>query len=161
MPDLLPIEAKNANFQILLPNKWNSNHYKPVCLHMAGTGDHYFWRRRHLLAKPLLTKAGIASIILENPYYGSRKPHDQVRSVLHNVSDIFVMGGCLILEALTIFNWCKQQGLGPLGVTGFSMGGHMASLAASCWPHPIVLVPCLSWSTASSVFTEVFMFGIA
>jgi Alpha/beta hydrolase domain containing 18 len=34
------------------------------------------------------------------------------------------------------------------------MGGHMASLAASNYPKPLVLVPCLSWSTASSVFTE-------
>ncbi|KRT79316.1 hypothetical protein AMK59_8655 [Oryctes borbonicus] len=30
----------------------------------------------------------------------------------------------------------------------------MASLAATSWPKPLVLVPCLSWSTASSVFTE-------
>jgi len=30
----------------------------------------------------------------------------------------------------------------------------MASLAAANWPKPISLVPCLSWSTASPVFTE-------
>lgn len=30
----------------------------------------------------------------------------------------------------------------------------MASLAATNWPEPIVLVPCLSWSTASAVFTR-------
>lgn len=30
----------------------------------------------------------------------------------------------------------------------------MASLAATNWPKPISLVPCLSWSTASPVFTE-------
>ena len=35
----------------------------------------------------------------------------------------------------------------------------MASLAASSWPKPIVLVPCLSWSTASSVFTRGVMSG--
>ena len=31
----------------------------------------------------------------------------------------------------------------------------MASLAASNWPKPISLIPCLSWSTASVVFTKV------
>lgn len=31
----------------------------------------------------------------------------------------------------------------------------MASLAATNWPKPLVLVPCLSWSTASPVFTQV------
>lgn len=76
------------------------------------------------------------------------------RSCLHNVSDIVVMGGCLILESLVLFHWCERNGLGPLGITGLSMGGHMASLAATNWPKPLVLVPCLSWSTASAVFTE-------
>ncbi|XP_030375357.1 protein ABHD18 isoform X2 [Scaptodrosophila lebanonensis] len=63
------------------------------------------------------------------------------------------MGGCLILECLVLLHWCERNGFGPLGVTGLSMGGHMASLAATNWPKPIVLVPCLSWSTASAVFT--------
>lgn len=76
------------------------------------------------MAKPLL-KAGIGAIILENPYYGIRKPKDQIRSSLHYVSDIFVMGGCLILECIVLLNWCEQLGYGPLGVTGISMGGHV------------------------------------
>lgn len=50
------------------------------------------------------------------------------RSSLHNVSDIFVMGGCLILESLVLFHWCERNGLGPLGVTGLSMGGHVSLL---------------------------------
>lgn len=31
----------------------------------------------------------------------------------------------------------------------------MASLAVSNWPKPMPLIPCLSWSTASGVFTTV------
>ncbi|XP_026472207.1 protein ABHD18-like isoform X3 [Ctenocephalides felis] len=154
LPDLVPEAAKSAHFQILLPLKWKENNFKPMCLHLAGTGDHYFWRRRNIMAKPLLKESGIGSIILENPFYGLRKPKDQVRSCLHNVTDIFVMGGCLVLESLVLFHWCERNGFGPLGVTGLSMGGHMASLAATNWPKPIVLVPCLSWSTASAVFTR-------
>ncbi|XP_057661892.1 protein ABHD18 isoform X1 [Diorhabda carinulata] len=152
LPGLVPEEVQDCYFQMVLPLKWNSN-YKPICIHLAGTGDHYFWRRRTMMAEPLL-KNGIGAIILENPYYGVRKPKDQIRSSVHYVSDIFVMGGCLILECLVLLNWCERLGFGPLGVTGISMGGHMASLAASNWPKPLVLVPCLSWSTASSVFTE-------
>lgn len=33
----------------------------------------------------------------------------------------------------------------------------MASLAAASWPKPIVLVPCLSGTTAAGVFTEVII----
>ncbi|XP_021940977.1 protein ABHD18 isoform X2 [Zootermopsis nevadensis] len=154
LPGIVPKESETAYFQVLLPKKWNSSHYKPICLHLAGTGDHGFWRRRQMMAKPLLKEGGIASIILENPFYGLRKPKDQVRSSLHNVTDIIVMGGCLILESLVLFHWCENNGFGPLGVTGMSMGGHMASLAATNWPKPIVLVPCLSWSSATPVFTQ-------
>lgn len=76
------------------------------------------------MVKPLL-KEGIASIILENPFYGSRKPKDQLRSCLMNVSDIFVMGGCLILECIALLHWCERNGFGPMGITGLSMGGHV------------------------------------
>uniref|UniRef100_A0A182T5E6 Protein ABHD18 n=1 Tax=Anopheles maculatus TaxID=74869 RepID=A0A182T5E6_9DIPT len=154
MPGLVPDVAQNAHFQILLPLKWNDERFKPICIHLAGTGDHYFWKRRNLIAKPLLKEANLGAIILENPFYGLRKPKEQRASSLQNVSDIFVMGGCLVLESLVLLNWCERNGYGPLGITGLSMGGHMASLAATNWPKPLVLVPCLSWSTASSVFTE-------
>lgn len=154
LPGLVPDVVQHAHFQILLPLKWNDERYKPMCIHLAGTGDHYFWKRRNLIAKPLLKEANLGAIILENPFYGARKPKDQRASSLHNVSDIFVMGGCLVLESLVLLNWCERNGYGPLGITGLSMGGHMASLAATNWPKPLVLVPCLSWSTASSVFTE-------
>lgn len=154
LPGIMPDETITAHFQLVLPRKWHSHKVKPVCLHLAGTGDHFFWRRRNLIAKPLLKESGIGSLLLENPFYGSRKPQNQIRSSLHNVCDIFIMGGCLIMESIVLLNWCEQQGFGPLGLTGLSMGGHMASLAATSWPKPIPLVPCLSWSTASPVFTQ-------
>lgn len=158
IPEVVPKEVEIARFQMLLPKEWPKNHLKPVCLHLAGTGDHFFWRRRILMAKPLL-KHGIASILLENPFYGLRKPNNQKRSSLHNVSDIFVMGGCLVLESLALFHWCESQGFGPLAITGISMGGHMASLAGSNWHKPLAIIPCLSWTTASCVFTQGVMSG--
>ncbi|XP_026037467.1 protein ABHD18 isoform X2 [Astatotilapia calliptera] len=75
------------------------------------------------------------------------------RSSLKNVSDLFVMGGALILESTVLLRWLEREGYWPLGMTGISMGGYMASLAVTNWPKPIPLIPCLSWSTASSVFT--------
>ncbi|CAF1377564.1 unnamed protein product [Rotaria sordida] len=54
------------------------------------------------------------SILLENSYYGLRKPPDQSRSSLLYVTDLYIMA---ILH-------------------GFSLGGHMASLAFTKWPDP-------------------------
>ncbi|XP_042349068.1 protein ABHD18 [Plectropomus leopardus] len=151
VPGILPPEAVKASFQFIVPKRWQKN--RPVCIHLAGTGDHFFWRRRTLMARPMVKEAGMASLLLENPYYGYRKPKDQLRSCLKNVSDLFVMGGALILESTVLLRWLEREGYWPLGMTGISMGGYMASLAVTNWPKPIPLIPCLSWSTASSVFT--------
>lgn len=154
-PGLLPKESEKAYFQVIIPKKWPQQGRKPLCLHLAGTGDHHFWRRRNLMAKPLAKEYGIASVLLENPFYGMRKPNNQVRSSLRHVVDLFIMGAALILESLVLLHWCDRQEYGPLGITGISMGGHMASLACTAWPKPLAIVPCLSWSTASCVFTQV------
>ncbi|CAL8356821.1 unnamed protein product [Merluccius merluccius] len=151
VPGILPPEAVKARFQFIVPKKWQKN--KPVCIHLAGTGDHFFWRRRTLMARPMVKEAGMASLLLENPYYILVLNHLFLRSCLKNVSDLFVMGGALILESAVLLNWLEREGFWPLGMTGISMGGYMASLSVTNWPKPIPLIPCLSWSTASSVFT--------
>lgn len=115
-PELIPQKVRTCYFQLIVPKNWNDD-FHPVVMHFAGTGDHYFWKRRNLMAKHLL-KRGIASIIIENPFYGLRKPESQVRSCLHYVSDIFVMGGCLILESIALNHWLENNGFGPLGLTG-------------------------------------------
>ncbi|KAG1667218.1 Protein ABHD18 [Nymphon striatum] len=114
LPEVVPQESVIARFQVITPKTWKSSH-KPICLHLAGTGDHVI-----------------------NFCFN--------RSSLHNVSDLFVMGSCLILESLALFHWCERQGYGPLGITGISMGGHMASIAGCNWHKPIALTPCLSWT---------------
>lgn len=39
VPDIMPIESVIARFQFIVPKEWNSK-YRPVCIHLAGTGDH-------------------------------------------------------------------------------------------------------------------------
>lgn len=67
LPGIMPEEVETANFQVILPKTWKTG-LKPICLQLAGTGDHFFWRRKAFMADPLLKEAGIASIILENPF---------------------------------------------------------------------------------------------
>ena len=66
--------------------------------------------------------------MLENPFYGSRKPPGQVRSQLNHVSDLFVMGLALIFECLVLRKWLEGEGLEPVGLTGVSMGGHVRNI---------------------------------
>lgn len=155
LPDVLPQECHRACFQAVLPNRWTwPGQLKPLVLQFAGTGDHFFWRRRKLMALPMVKEKGIGSIILENPFYGVRKPRGQLRSSLRHVSDLFVMGAQLILESRVLLNWAENEGYGPFCSHGISMGGHMASLAASAYPKPIALVPCLTATSASVTFCQ-------
>ena len=80
---LLPEESKTCNFRLIVPRGWGefgqdaSN--KRVCLHYAATGDHSFSRRQRHLGTPLARDHNIASLIVENPFYNSRKPKKQVK----------------------------------------------------------------------------------
>jgi hypothetical protein len=89
-------------------------------------------------------------------FFDNRKPKEQFRSSLREVSDLFLMGACLILESAVLYDWIERTmgWSGPIVSHGISMGGHMASLGATVWPKPIVLVPCLSWSSGSITFTR-------
>uniref|UniRef100_A0A915N4N3 Uncharacterized protein n=1 Tax=Meloidogyne javanica TaxID=6303 RepID=A0A915N4N3_MELJA len=83
-----------------------------LIIHLAPTGDDTYWRRYNGFVKPLLA-LGVSSILLQNPFYGERKP------------------------------------------SSVSMGGHMASLAVTnIRDKPISLIPLLSWTSASPVFTQ-------
>lgn len=118
-----------AHFQLVLPRDHRLGIDSiPIGICYAGTGDQGYSRRRMLTALPLLKEYRIGTIILENPFYGLRKPRQQQRSSLYYVSDLFVMGGALMLETMALLHWCQRMKLGPAILHGFSLGGHMASL---------------------------------
>ena len=60
------------------------------------------------MAGPMVKEREIGSILIENPYYGLRKPRKQLRSSLFYVSDLFVMGAALILESQVVLAWAKE-----------------------------------------------------
>ena len=82
VPGFLPPESLTARFQLVTPRLWRAaaggggGGSRPVVVLLPGTGEHGFLRRRHLISRPL-ARAGIASLILEGPYYGPRRPRAQ------------------------------------------------------------------------------------
>ncbi|GMT01587.1 hypothetical protein PENTCL1PPCAC_23761, partial [Pristionchus entomophagus] len=149
-PSHCPSPINQCPFTVIMPERGA----KRVVIHLAGTGDHSYWRRERGLAGPLLEE-GTASILVCNPFYGQRKPKEQHRSSLHNVSDLFVMGASLISECLFILNWAKERyGFTHAVISGVSMGGFMASLAATNIPYPVGCVPLLSAVSAAPSYTK-------
>ena len=81
------------------------------------------------------------------------KCHARGSHLLH-VTDLFAMGAALVLESLVLFKWCESKGYGPLGISGISMGGHMASLASGFYDKPVSVIPCMSSVSSSLVFVD-------
>lgn len=63
------------------------------------------------------------------------------RSQLLHVSDLLVMGLALIMECHLLLPWLEGEGLGPVGLTGISMGGHVSN-----WGEGHVGVPSFVWT---------------
>lgn len=148
---LLPEESTVAEALVLLPAGFN--HSTPVCVQLAATGDEGFAARLQLVAQPLL-KVGIGSVIVENPYYGCRRPQNQLRTYLRSVSDLWAMGLAVVAEARALLHWLSEQGFQSLGVVGVSMGGAMASQAAALTPLPLAVCSCIAPHCATGVFLE-------
>lgn len=147
----LPQESAKASFLIVLPLGWDSS--TRVCIHLACTGDQGYTRRQRLLAEPLL-EHGIGSLILENPYYGARRPKDQKDTYINTVADLWLMGLTAATEARVILAWLKEQGFKRLGISGISMGGQITSHVAALYPEPLAACACIAPSCASTVFLD-------
>ena len=106
---------------------------KGVCLLMAAFNDHGFNTRMKLADR--LAQHGIASLLLENPYYGTRRPTSG--QPLRTVIDFFEMGAAAVLEGRSILAAERRQSTTPLGVAGYSMGGNVAVLISATASFPI------------------------
>lgn len=149
--EAFPKECHKASVELVLPK--SASDPPPICLHFAATGDTGLVRRRNLMAVPL-AQMGIASLILENPFYGSRKPSRQRGFSPTHVLDLWSMANATVSEGVTLLSWLKRQGYDAKGVTGISMGGYMAGLVGSCYEGEVCVIPCLAPHSGASVFTE-------
>ncbi|EME31655.1 hypothetical protein Gasu_10390 isoform 1 [Galdieria sulphuraria] len=146
-----PGETRMARFLLVEPlYKSDSS----LVIHLAATGDHGYNRRLFCFALPLANH-GISSVILENPYYGSRKPVHQVGSKLAYVQDLLLLGFATILECMSIAKYFSEDvEYRSMCFTGLSQGGLHAAMAASLYPFSVATVAAFSPHSAVPVFTD-------
>lgn len=147
--DRLPEAARTARVRMLRPA---SGEPRAVCVHFAASGDQGFGLRLRLAA-PLVAH-GIAAVVLENPYYGRRRPPGQPGTALRTVSDLLLMASATVREGRALLAWLGRQGHRRLGVCGYSMGGQMSAYVASAWPRPLAVAALAPSNSPASVFTE-------
>lgn len=177
--ELLPTESRTAYFQLVTPRQWHEEKVTPtlkevegrrmssqilsslkdgadrrLVVILPGTGEHRYTRRLCCLALPL-AQQGVASIILEGPFYGKRKPRKQRGSKLRHVSDLPVLGRATVEEAISLLSWSKEVLNVPLlCVAGGSMGGLHAAMTGAYTPFPIAVTSWLGPPSAVPVFTK-------
>ena len=147
---VLPAESRLGHVQLLMPDGATTD--TPVCLHLASTGEQGF-AVRSFFAAPLLRR-GIGALLLENPFYGLRRPAGQFRCSLRTVRDQFAMNYTTVVEARSLLAWLRRQGHGQIGVTGYSQGGVMSAFAAALTAFPVAAVPRGAATAAGPIFLE-------
>jgi hypothetical protein len=118
---------------------------------MAALNDHGF-STRFALARHL-ARLGIASVLLENPFYGKRRTNLH-KQATRTVLDLLVMGKAATLEGVSVLDVLRRSSDARLGVSGYSMGGNIAALVGSVNPFPIALAPLAPPHSPAPVFAQ-------
>jgi hypothetical protein len=122
-----------------------------LCLLMASWNDHAFATRTGLATG--LARLGIGSVLLENPYYGKRRPAGVAGPPIRTVVDFMTMGYAAVVEGRAALAALQSGAGGRLGVSGYSMGGNIAALISSTMPFPVATAPLAPSHSPGPVFT--------
>ncbi|KAG1706925.1 hypothetical protein DVH05_027775 [Phytophthora capsici] len=164
---LLPEESLDAFCELVTPLEWEQESKgipqgrkdRPLVVLLPGTGEHGFLHRRTSIAIPL-AKQGVATLILEGPFYGKRKPPQQKGSKLRRVSDLPILGQATIEEAKSLLEYFRDHhGFSQLVVAGSSMGGLHAAMVASVFPGDVGATAWLAPPSAVPVFADGLLSG--
>lgn len=149
----LPAESHDALVELWAPDASVVRaHARPrTCVIFTSTAEEGPHRRRPFAR--FLAARGIAAVILENPYYGARRPRGQRGGLLRTVADQFAMNLATVEEACALLLAFRRQGH-DVGVTGYSQGGVMAAFAAALCDFPVAAVPRGAPVAPAAVFTQ-------
>ena len=106
--------GRTARVRLLLPE----HDLRGVAVHLAASGDQGF-RVRLRFAAPLLAR-GIGALVLENAFYGARRPANQLGPAVRSVSDLHLMGSATFQEGRVLLRWLREERRVPL--RGFLQG---------------------------------------
>ncbi|MFP2912312.1 alpha/beta hydrolase family protein [Pyxidicoccus sp. 3LFB2] len=146
---LLAPAAQTAHVRWL---RAGSSRGRAACVVLAASREEGFALRERLYTP--LVQEGIDLLLLENPYYGLRRPLGQRGGALRTVSDHVLMNLGMVEEARALLAWLRSEGYERLGIAGYSMGGYMAALTAVLFPEPLAVAALAAGASPVPVFTR-------
>lgn len=142
----VPPEAATAAVRLIEPLHGSDR----LCLLMAAWNDHGYDTRQQL-ANELLHR-GIASVILEIPYYGHRRTVGHDDQPIQTVADFARMGFGAVSEGRALLNHFRSRY--RLGVSGYSMGGNIGALVGATAGFPVAMAPLAASHSPGPVFLD-------
>jgi len=143
----LPDHARHGAVTRILPEAGADR----MVVLMAAWNEHDS-RARFGIARRLAQR-GIGSLVLENPYYGIRRPTDHDGQPIRTVADFFQMGIGAVTEGRGLLATVREEGFTP-GVAGYSMGGNIAALVSSTMPFPVATAPLAASYSPAPVYLD-------
>lgn len=119
---------------------------------LAGSRDAGYRLRTGLFAA--LVPAGIDLYLLENPLYGLRRPPGQDGENLGTVAEQGLLIWGMVEEARALLAWLRREQMGPLCVTGYSMGGYAAAAVGSLVDHTVGVAALAAGLSPAPVYVE-------
>lgn len=146
----LPDACRRAVFEWHAPSAKLADH--PTVLALASSGEEGFGRRRAQLGA--LVGEGYGLVILENAFYGRRRPAGQTGPRLRTFGHQLLMNRTILLEARALLAWLRASGDQPLVVTGYSMGGYMAAYSGALLDFPVGIAACAAGLSPAAIYTS-------
>ncbi len=142
----VPHEARTVAVRLIEPLAGTDR----LCLLMAAWNDHGYDTRQQL-ADELLIR-GIGTLILEIPFYGSRRVVGIDEQPIQTVADFARMGIGAVTEGRSLLR--RFRGEYTMGVSGYSMGGNIAALIGAAAGFPVAMAPLAASHAPGPVFLD-------
>ncbi len=143
----LPERARTARARLVTTAEGTER----VVVLMAAWNDHDY--RTRLTLVRLLLERGIGAAMLENPYYGDRRPDPEDPQPMSDVATFGTMGRATVLDGRVLADHLRRAGH-TVGVSGFSMGGNMAAFVAATLPFPVAASPLAAAYSPAPPFVD-------
>lgn len=142
----VPDEAQTATIRLVEPPAGTDR----LCLLMAAWNDHGYDTRQQLADELLLR--GIGTLILEIPYYGSRRIVGPAEQPIQTVADFARMGIGAVTEGRALLGHFRAEY--TMGVSGYSMGGNIGALVGAAAGFPVAMAPLAASHAPGPVFLD-------
>ncbi len=142
----LPEAARVVSFDLIEPARGS----RRLSIQLPAWNDHGAATRMKMAQR--LVDRSVASVIFDAPFLGSRRIHGQQSPPVATVADFGRMGAGTVVDALSLASLFADSH--QVGVTGYSMGGNLAAMAAALSPAPLSVAPLAASYSPEPVFCD-------